>query len=165
MRSAAFVPAALLGGACTQLGPMPATTGITAMPVGRTALQAQVGVVPGFYGSQSAQNEAKGAPIKHASLLLEPGRALGVPGLPVAEAMARGTPAIVADATGQTEQVLAGIDALLARAGTDKSKLLKANIWLADMADFAKYNELYKSYFPNGAYPTRSTVAGNWRPG
>jgi len=81
MRSAAFVPAALLGGACTQLGPMPATTGITAMPVGRTALQAQVGVVPGFYASQSAQNEAKGAPIKHASLLLEPGRALGLPGL------------------------------------------------------------------------------------
>jgi hypothetical protein len=79
MRRAAILLVALTG--CTQLGPMPATTGISATPIGRTALQGQVGVVPGFYVSQSAQNVADGAAIKHASLLLEPGKALHLPGL------------------------------------------------------------------------------------
>jgi hypothetical protein len=79
MRCAAI---ALVGlAACTQLGPMPATTGISATPLGRTALQGQVGVVPGFYASQSAQDEAKGESIKYGSLLFEPGRALRLPGL------------------------------------------------------------------------------------
>ena len=79
MRRAAILLVSLAG--CTQLGPMPATTGISATPIGRTALQGQVGVVPGFYASQSAQNEAAGNAIKHASLLFEPGKTLHLPGL------------------------------------------------------------------------------------
>ena len=42
------------------------------------------------------------------------------------------------DVKGQTTQVLDNIDALLARAGTDKSKLLTANIWLRDINDWSK---------------------------
>ncbi len=63
-----------------------------------------------------------------------------------------------ADATGQTEQVLARIDDLLARAGTDKSKLLKANIWLADMADFGAMNAVWDAWVVPGETPARATV-------
>ncbi len=67
--------------ACTTLGPMPATTGVTAVPLGRPGVQAQVGVVPGFYASQSAQNESKGAPIQHLSGLVDFDRWLPVKGV------------------------------------------------------------------------------------
>lgn len=78
MKRAAFP---LLLSACTTLGPMPATTGISAMPIGRPGMEAQVGVMPGFYASQSAQNEAKGDTMSSLSLLLDPDRWLGVKGL------------------------------------------------------------------------------------
>jgi len=42
------------------------------------------------------------------------------------------------DAAGQTRQILAQIDETLKKAGTDKTKILKANIWLADMADLPR---------------------------
>ena len=45
-----------------------------------------------------------------------------------------------ADIEGQTRQVLAAIDKLLARAGTDKTRILRAEIFLADRADFAGMN-------------------------
>lgn len=67
--------------ACTTLGPMPTTTGLSAMPIGRPGVSAQVGVVPGFYASQSAQNETKGAPIKQFSALFDPDRWLPVKGV------------------------------------------------------------------------------------
>lgn len=50
------------------------------MPIGRPGMEAQVGAVPGFHASQSAQNEAKGATISEISLLLDPDRWLGVKG-------------------------------------------------------------------------------------
>ena len=58
---------------------------------------------------------------------------------------------------GQTQQVLAQIDALLAQAGSDKSKILRAQIFLADIADFAGMNEVYAKYFTSD-FPARSTV-------
>lgn len=67
-------------GACTTLGPMPATTGISAVPIGRPGVQGQVGAVPGFYASSAAQNKAEGAPIQHLSALLDLDRRLGVKG-------------------------------------------------------------------------------------
>ncbi|HUS29723.1 MAG TPA: hypothetical protein VMZ53_14565, partial [Kofleriaceae bacterium] len=67
--------------ACTTLGPNPATTGVSAIPAGRPSLDAQVGTVPAFYASQSAQNEAKGAAVAQAGFLLEPDRYLKLPGL------------------------------------------------------------------------------------
>ena len=51
-----------------------------------------------------------------------------------------------ADVAGQTQQVLAAVDALLARAGSDKSRILRAQIYLADMADFAAMNEVWEAW-------------------
>jgi hypothetical protein len=67
--------------ACTSLGPMPATTGLSAVPIGRPGAQAQLGTMPGFYASQAAQNEAKGAPIQHLSALFDPDHWLPVKGV------------------------------------------------------------------------------------
>lgn len=70
------------------------------------------------------------------------------------------------DAAGQTRQVLAAIDALLARAGSDKSRLLMCQIFLADLADFAAMNEVWEAWLPAGHAPPRATVqAALARPG
>ncbi len=50
------------------------------------------------------------------------------------------------DIQGQTAQVLAAIDALLARAGSDKSRILMAQIYLADLADFAGMNQAWDAW-------------------
>lgn len=63
-----------------------------------------------------------------------------------------------ADITGQTRQVLAAIDALLARAGSDKSKILMAQIYLADMADFAAMNAVWDQWVLPDYTPPRATV-------
>jgi enamine deaminase RidA (YjgF/YER057c/UK114 family) len=69
---------------------------------------------------------------------------------------------VPADATqdirGQTQQVLAAIDALLARASTDRSKILMAQIFLADLADFAGMNEVWDAWVAGGNAPARATV-------
>lgn len=62
------------------------------------------------------------------------------------------------DITGQTRQVLAAIDALLARAGSDKSKILRAQIFLKDLADFAAMNAVWESWVQPGHTPPRATV-------
>jgi enamine deaminase RidA (YjgF/YER057c/UK114 family) len=62
------------------------------------------------------------------------------------------------DIAGQTRQVLAAIDALLARAGSDKSKILRAQIFLADLADFAGMNAVWESWVVAGHTPARATV-------
>ena len=62
------------------------------------------------------------------------------------------------DMTGQTRQVLAGIDALLARAGSDKSKLLMCQIFITDLADFAALNAVWEAWLPAGHAPPRATV-------
>jgi enamine deaminase RidA (YjgF/YER057c/UK114 family) len=62
------------------------------------------------------------------------------------------------DVGGQTRQVLAAIDALLAEAGTDKTRLLTAQIFLADMADFAAMNAVWDVWVPTGQTPARATV-------
>ena len=58
----------------------------------------------------------------------------------------------------QTRQVLAAIDALLARAGTDKTKLLMVQIFLADLADFDGMNRAWDAWVPAGHTPPRATV-------
>ncbi len=62
------------------------------------------------------------------------------------------------DIEGQTREVLASIDDLLARAGTDKSRILRAQIFLADMADFAGMNRVWDTWVVSGHTPTRATV-------
>ena len=59
---------------------------------------------------------------------------------------------------GQTSQVLAAIDALLARAGSDKTRILRAQIFLADLADFAAMNAVWESWVVAGHTPPRATV-------
>ena len=62
------------------------------------------------------------------------------------------------DAGGQTRQVLAAVDRLLAEAGTDKAHILRAEIFLADMADFAAMNEVWDDWVAPGDAPPRATV-------
>ncbi len=58
----------------------------------------------------------------------------------------------------QTREILATIDALLAEANTDKSRLLSASIWLTDMATFAEMNRVWESWVVAGQTPARATV-------
>jgi enamine deaminase RidA (YjgF/YER057c/UK114 family) len=58
----------------------------------------------------------------------------------------------------QTKEILATIDGYLAKAGTDKSKLLSANIWLTDMATFAEMNAVWDAWVAPGNTPARATV-------
>ena len=62
------------------------------------------------------------------------------------------------DAAGQTANVLAQVDALLKRAGTDKSRILMAQIFLADVADFAAMNAAWDAWVAGGSTPPRATV-------
>ena len=70
------------------------------------------------------------------------------------------------DISGQTRQVLAAIDALLARAGTDKGKLLMCQIFIQDLADFPAMNAVWEAWLPAGHAPPRATVQATLaRPG
>jgi enamine deaminase RidA (YjgF/YER057c/UK114 family) len=62
------------------------------------------------------------------------------------------------DITGQTQQVLNAIDKLLARAGSDKSKILRAQIFIQDLADFAAMNAVWEAWVVPGHTPPRATV-------
>ena len=62
------------------------------------------------------------------------------------------------DIAGQTRQVLAAIDALLARAGSDKSKILMAQIFLKDLSDFPGMNGVWDAWVVPGHTPPRATV-------
>lgn len=62
------------------------------------------------------------------------------------------------DITGQTRQVLAQIDAILERAGSDKSRLLRTEIYLPDIGDFAAMNKVWEAWVTPGQTPARATV-------
>jgi len=69
------------------------------------------------------------------------------------------------DVKGQTKEVLSKIDWLLEKAGTDKSKLLTANVWLADMLDFEEHNSVWNEWVDRQNPPTRFCVQATlWRP-
>ena len=63
-----------------------------------------------------------------------------------------------ADVRGQTVQVLAGIDRLLAAAGSDKTRILSATIYLADIGTFAQMNSAWDAWVAQGHTPARATV-------
>lgn len=63
-----------------------------------------------------------------------------------------------ANATEQTKDILNAIDELLKEAGTDKTQLLTATIWLADIADFAEMNAVWDAWVAQGNAPTRACV-------
>ena len=59
----------------------------------------------------------------------------------------------------QTAKVLEKIDGFLDKAGIDKTRLVSAQVWLADIArDFAGMNEVWDAWVPEGCAPTRATV-------
>ena len=58
----------------------------------------------------------------------------------------------------QTREILATIDRLLAEAGSDKTRLLSATIYLADIATFAEMNAEWDAWIPAGNAPARATV-------
>ena len=60
--------------------------------------------------------------------------------------------------TDQTRDIVAQIDGYLKQAGTDKSKLLSANIWITDMANFAEMNAVWDAWVSPGNTPARATV-------
>jgi len=60
--------------------------------------------------------------------------------------------------TEQTREILASIDKLLAEAGSDKTRLLSATIYLADIAAFAEMNAVWEAWVAPGATPARATV-------
>ncbi len=65
-----------------------------------------------------------------------------------------GTPG--ASVTQQTRDILAKIDKLLAASGSDKSRLLQAVIWLADMQDFAEMNAVWDAWVDPANPPARA---------
>ena len=58
----------------------------------------------------------------------------------------------------QTREILSIIDGLLASAGSDKTKMLSVNIWLADMSTFPEMNSVWDTWVPAGNTPARATV-------
>jgi enamine deaminase RidA (YjgF/YER057c/UK114 family) len=58
----------------------------------------------------------------------------------------------------QTVEILAAIDGHLAAAGTDRSKLLSASIWLTDIATFDEMNRAWDAWVDQGNLPARATV-------
>ena len=62
------------------------------------------------------------------------------------------------DITGQTAQVLATIDKLLAEAGTDKTKILMAQIFVANMKEFDGMNKAWDAWVAEGNAPPRATI-------
>jgi enamine deaminase RidA (YjgF/YER057c/UK114 family) len=60
--------------------------------------------------------------------------------------------------TEQTTEILGTIERHLRDAGSDKSKLLSANIWLADMATFGEMNAVWDAWVVPGQTPARATV-------
>ncbi len=63
-----------------------------------------------------------------------------------------------ADIKTQTQQVLDKVDALLAEAGSDKSKILSAQIWVANIGHFAQMNEVWDTWVAEGNAPTRACI-------
>ena len=62
------------------------------------------------------------------------------------------------DITSQTQQILDAIDGYLAKAGTDKSKLLQANIWITDTANFGAMNAVWNAWVDPENPPVRACV-------
>jgi enamine deaminase RidA (YjgF/YER057c/UK114 family) len=70
--------------------------------------------------------------------------------------VAKGAPG--ASVAEQTRDILARIDALLAEAGSDRTKILQATIWLADISTFDEMNAVWDAWVPEGHAPARACV-------
>ena len=89
------------------------------------------------------------------------------PGARMSEAVIHGNTVYLAGQVGegetvaeQTKAVLASIEALLTRAGSDKSKILTATIWLSDISTFAEMNSVWDAWVDKANPPARATSEG-----
>ncbi len=62
------------------------------------------------------------------------------------------------DVEAETRQVLKNLDAVLTEAGASRADVVKATVYLADMAEFSKMNQVYAAYFEGSVPPARATV-------
>lgn len=62
------------------------------------------------------------------------------------------------DVKGQATQILAKIDALLSKLGSDKTRVLSATIWLASSSSYNDVNEVWDAWVPTGEAPARACV-------
>lgn len=65
------------------------------------------------------------------------------------------------DIVGQSKEVFANIDKALAQAGTDKSKLLSAQVFIKNLTDFEAFNDEWNHWVSDITPPTRATVQAN----
>jgi enamine deaminase RidA (YjgF/YER057c/UK114 family) len=63
-----------------------------------------------------------------------------------------------ADVAAQSREVLTRIDDLLEAAGTDRTRLVSANVWLTSAAHFATFNDIWDAWLPDGHAPARACV-------
>ena len=63
-----------------------------------------------------------------------------------------------ADAAAQTREILDSVESLLALAGSDRTRILSATIYLTDMADYDAMNAVWEAWIPTGAAPSRACV-------
>ncbi len=64
----------------------------------------------------------------------------------------------------QTTEILGKIDGLLAKCGSDKSRVMQAIIWLKDMGDFAEMNAVWDAWVPEGHAPARACGSADLAP-
>ncbi len=62
------------------------------------------------------------------------------------------------DIAAQTRAVMDSVCRTLEQVGSSIHDVVKVNVWLSDLADFAAFNAVYASYFDSGRYPVRSLV-------
>jgi 2-iminobutanoate/2-iminopropanoate deaminase len=95
-------------------------------------------------------------PYSQAVLLERPARVLYCAGqIPLDPATGE---RVAGDIAAQTERVLDNVEAVLAAAGMSLRNVVKTTVFLVDLADFARMNEVYARRFGSGPYPARSTV-------
>ena len=110
---------------------------------------------------QAVQNDQAPAAIGPYSQAIRAGSLLFISGqIPLAPASGQ---VVEGDAATQTHRVMQSIGAILQAAGTGYDQVVRTTIFLIDLADFAKVNEAYGSYFDDPA-PTRATVQVAARP-
>ena len=67
------------------------------------------------------------------------------------------------DVAGQTRQILAKIEALLAKAGSSKEQILTANVWLSDIRTFNEMNSVWDPGSPRRTRPAAPASRAGWR--
>jgi 2-iminobutanoate/2-iminopropanoate deaminase len=106
--------------------------------------------------AKKAISTPKGKAIGPYSMAIETGDLVFVSGqIPIDAATGK---LVEGDISAQTKQSMENLSAILAAAGLKFGHVVKTTIFLADMADFAAVNEVYKSYLAE-PYPARSTYA------